>query len=76
MKYVAAPTIAPSAQSTPTVLSSAPETTSSTRTRPAAAMAAPSTVTPEGRCPWRSHSQTTTATGAVYSSSSATLTCM
>ena len=40
------------------------------------AIAAPSRVRPDGRCPWRSHNHITTATGAVYSSSSATLTCM
>ncbi len=75
-KYVAAPTIAPSAQSTPAVLRSAPETTSSTSTSPSSAMTAPTTVSQVGRLPWRSHNQTTTATGAVYSMSSATPTCM
>ena len=76
MKYDAAPTIAPSAHSTPTALRAAPEMTSSTSTRPQAARTAPSTVSREGRCPWRSQSHMTTATGAVYSSNSATLTCM
>ena len=75
-KYVAAPTIAPSAQSTPAVLSSAPEITSSTSTRPSEAMSAPTTVSRVGRLPWRSQSHMTTATGAVYSMSRATPTCM
>ena len=75
-KYAAQPTIAASAQSTPGRFTEAPETTSSTSTRPTAASPAPSSVTAPGRWPWRSHSQTTTAAGAVYSISSAGPTCM
>ena len=75
-KYAAAPTIAPSAHSTPTALRSAPDSRSRTSTSPATATAAPSSVVRPGRSPWRSHSQATTAAGAVYSMSSAGPTCM
>ena len=39
-------------------------------------MTAPTTVSRLGRLPWRSQSHITTATGAVYSMSRATPTCM
>ena len=75
-KYVAAPTIAPSAHSTPAMLRSAPEMRSSTRTRPNAATAAPASVIGPGRWPCTSHSHTTTAAGAVNSMRMAGPTCM
>ena len=75
-KYVAAPTMAPSAQRTPTRLTSAPESRSRTSTRPASATTAPAIVSRPGARPCRSQSQVITATGAVYSISSATPTCM
>ena len=50
------------------------EKTSSTSISPAPATSAPTTVRRVGRCPWRAHSQPITATGAVYSISSATAT--
>jgi hypothetical protein len=75
-KYAVAPIIAPRAQATPTRLRSAPETTSSTSTSPTAATPAPASVMGPGRCPWRSHSHSTTAAGAVYSISNAGATCM
>ena len=37
---------------------------------------APASVMGPGRCPWRSHSHSTTAAGAVYSISNAGATCM
>ena len=49
----------------------APESRSRTSTRPSAARPAPATVSAPGRSPRRSHSQRTTAAGAVYSISSA-----
>jgi hypothetical protein len=67
MKYVAAPTIAPSAQSRPTGSRPAPETRSRTSTSPLAAIPAPRTVSLLGRSPRRSHSHPMTTTGAVYS---------
>ena len=76
MKYVAQPTIAASAHSTPGTLRSAPETRSSTSTRPSAASPAPASVIRPGRCPWRSHRKTTTAAGAVNSMRIAGPTCM
>src|SRR5215207_1333861 len=75
-KYAAAPSIAASAHTTPATLRSAPETRSSTSTRPTAATIAPTTVSNPGRWPCRSHSHPMTATGAVYSISNATPTCM
>ena len=70
-KYVAAPTIAASAHSTPSSARSAPDRRSSTRTRPTAARPAPASVSGRGRSPRRSHSHATMAAGAVYSISSA-----
>src|SRR4051812_28011248 len=70
-KYEAHPTIAHSAQNTPSGAKSAPDSRSRTSTRPSAARPAPATVSGRGRSPRRSHSQTTTAAGAVYSISSA-----
>ena len=75
-KYDAAPTIAPSAHSMPTRLRSAPENRSRTSASPTAATAAPSSVIRPGRWWCRSHIQTTTAAGAVYSMRRAGPTCM
>ena len=76
-KYVAAPTIAPSAPGDADEVEVGPrdhvehQHQAERRRSPA-----PATVSRWGRCPWRSHSHTTTATGAVYSMSSATPTWM
>ena len=75
-KYIAHPTIAASDQSTPGTLRSAPDSRSSTSTRPSAATPAPTRVSRPGRSPCRSHSHTTMAAGAVYSISSAGATSM
>src|SRR5215207_8210162 len=70
-KYVAAPSIAASAHSTPFRARSAPDSRSSTSTRPTAATPAPARVSGRGRSPRLSQSHTTTAAGAVYSINSA-----
>ena len=56
--------------------SSAPDSRSSTSTRPRAASPAPASVSRPGRWPWRSHRKTTTAAGAVNSMRIAGPTCM
>ena len=66
------PTIAPNAQMMPMPSTSVPDTRSSTSTRPTIASSAPATVRGPGRWPRVSHSQPMTATGDMYSISSAT----
>ena len=76
MKYVAQPTIAPSAHITPADAQVGARDQVEHQHQAERRQPAPASVIRPGRCPWRSHRKTTTAAGAVNSMRIAGPTCM